>query len=304
MRFVMEFKLKMQIKKQFGTYLSPALVEKLQKNPGLLKLGGDERELSIMFTDVRGFTSISEHYGKNVQGLTMIMNRYMTAMTEAILKNDGTLDKYIGDAQMAFWNAPLDDPNHAKNAVKTALQMLKRLDTFNEEISKEGVPAFGMGLGINTGGVVVGNMGSTQRFDYTCLGDHVNLASRLEGQSKPYGVRIVIGTRTFEHIRNDYQCFELDCIAVKGKKDGTRIYTVLEKNLSESQYNIVVSGHFAFLNDYRMQRWDSAISHANELMTQNKEMKKYYEMMIERMLELRSSNLDKDWDGVYRATSK
>ena len=304
MRFVMEFKLKMQIKKQFGTYLSPALVEKLQKNPGLLKLGGDERELSIMFTDVRGFTSISEHYGKNVQGLTMIMNRYMTAMTEAILKNDGTLDKYIGDAQMAFWNAPLDDPNHAKNAVKTALQMLKRLDTFNEEISKEGVPAFGMGLGINTGGVVVGNMGSTQRFDYTCLGDHVNLASRLEGQSKPYGVRIVIGTRTFEHIRNDYQCFELDCIAVKGKKDGTRIYTVLEKNLNESQYNIVVSGHVAFLNDYRMQRWDSAISHANELMTQNKEMKKYYEMMIERMLELRSSNLDKDWDGVFRATSK
>lgn len=304
MRFVMEFKLKMQIKKQFGTYLSPALVEKLQKNPGLLKLGGDERELSIMFTDVRGFTSISEHYGKNVQGLTMIMNRYMTAMTEAILKNDGTLDKYIGDAQMAFWNAPLDDPNHAKNAVKTALQMLKRLDTFNEEISKEGVPAFGMGLGINTGGVVVGNMGSTQRFDYTCLGDHVNLASRLEGQSKPYGVRIVIGTRTFEHIRNDYQCFELDCIAVKGKKDGARIYTVLENKLSESQYNTVVSGHFAFLNDYRMQRWDGAISHANELMTQNKEMKKYYEMMIERILELRNSNLDKDWDGVFRATSK
>jgi adenylate cyclase len=304
MRFVMEFKLKTQIKKQFGTYLSPALVEKLQKNPGLLKLGGDERELSIMFTDVRGFTSISEHYGKNVQGLTMIMNRYMTAMTEAILKNDGTLDKYIGDAQMAFWNAPLDDPNHAKNAVKTALQMLKRLDTFNEEISKEGVPAFGMGLGINTGGVVVGNMGSAQRFDYTCLGDHVNLASRLEGQSKPYGVRIVIGPRTHEHVLKDYQCFELDCIAVKGKKDGVTIYTLLENNLSESDYKIIVSGHFAFLNDYRMQRWDNAISHANELMTQNKELKKYYEMMIERMLELCNSNLDKDWDGVFRATSK
>lgn len=304
MRFVMEFKLKMQIKKQFGTYLSPALVEKLQKNPGLLKLGGDERELSIMFTDVRGFTSISEHYGKNVQGLTMIMNRYMTAMTEAILKNDGTLDKYIGDAQMAFWNAPLDDPNHAKNAVKTALQMLKRLDTFNEEISKEGVPAFGMGLGINTGGVVVGNMGSTQRFDYTCLGDHVNLASRLEGQSKPYGVRIVIGPRTHEHVLKDYQCFELDCIAVKGKKDGVRIYTLLENRLSESDYKTIVSGHVAFLNDYRMQTWDIAISHANELIKQNKELKKYYEMMIERILELRISNLDKDWDGVFRATSK
>jgi adenylate cyclase len=304
MRFVMEFKLKQQIKKQFGTYLSPALVEKLQKNPGLLKLGGDERELSIMFTDVRGFTSISEHYGKNVQGLTMIMNRYMTAMTQAILDNDGTLDKYIGDAQMAFWNAPLDDPNHAKNAVKTALQMLKRLDSFNEEISKEGVPAFGMGLGINTGGVVVGNMGSTQRFDYTCLGDHVNLASRLEGQSKPYGVRIIIGPRTYEHVRNDYQCFELDCIAVKGKKEGVRIYTLLENNLSETAHGIVISGHIAFLNDYRIQRWDNAISHANELMKQNKEMKKYYEMMIERINELRTQNLDKDWDGVYRATSK
>ncbi len=304
MRFVMEFKLKMQIKKQFGTYLSPALVEKLQKNPGLLKLGGDERELSIMFTDVRGFTSISEHYGKNVQGLTMIMNRYMTAMTQAILDNDGTLDKYIGDAQMAFWNAPLDDPDHAKNAVKTAMTMLKRLDLFNEEISKEGVPAFGMGLGINTGAVVVGNMGSTQRFDYTCLGDHVNLASRLEGQSKPYGVRIVIGPRTYEHVKNDYQCFELDCIAVKGKKEGVHIYTILENKLNDISYGVVVAGHYAFLNDYRNQKWDNAISHANELMKQNKEMKKYYEMMVERITELRAQNLDSNWDGVYRATSK
>ena len=304
MRFVMEFKLKMQIKKQFGTYLSPALVEKLQKNPGLLKLGGDERELSIMFTDVRGFTSISEHYGKNVQGLTMIMNRYMTAMTQAILDNDGTLDKYIGDAQMAFWNAPLDDPHHAKNAVKTAMSMLKRLDSFNEEISKEGVPPFGMGLGINTGAVVVGNMGSTQRFDYTCLGDHVNLASRLEGQSKPYGVRIVLGPETARHVQNDYQLFELDLIAVKGKKEGVRIFTVLETPLSaEDKVHILVS-HQMFLQDYRSQQWNNAIHHAKELIKYNKELKKYYEMMIERIGELREQNLDKDWDGVFRATSK
>ena len=127
-KFVSEFLQKQQIKKQFGTYLSPALVEKLQKNPELLTLGGESRELSIMFTDVRGFTSISEHYGKNVQGLTQIMNRYMTAMTAKILENNGTLDKYIGDAQMAFWNAPLDDADHAKHAVKTALQMLGNLD--------------------------------------------------------------------------------------------------------------------------------------------------------------------------------
>ena len=303
-RFIMEFKLKQQIKKQFGTYLAPALVEKLQKNPGLLKLGGDERELSIMFTDVRGFTTISEHYGKNVQGLTMIMNRYMTAMTQAILENDGTLDKYIGDAQMAFWNAPLDDPDHAKNAVKTALQMLKRLDIFNEEISKEGVPPFGMGLGINTGSVVVGNMGSTQRFDYTCLGDHVNLASRLEGQSKPYGVRIIIGPRTYEHVKDNYQCFELDCIAVKGKKEGVRIYTVLEHELGVVEKKSIIAMHHALLQNYRIQKWDEAILLAESLIKHNKELKKYYEMMIERINELRNQNLDSNWDGVYRATSK
>ena len=132
--FARENRLKQQIRKQFITYLSPALVSQLQKNPERLILGGDERELSIMFTDVRGFTTISEHYGSNVQGLTQIMNRYMTAMTAKIIENNGTLDKYIGDAQMAFWNAPLDNPNHAKDAAKTALSMLKELDAFNEEI--------------------------------------------------------------------------------------------------------------------------------------------------------------------------
>lgn len=205
---------------------------------------------------------------------------------------------------MAFWNAPLDDPNHAKNAVKTALQMLKRLDAFNEEISKEGVPAFGMGLGINTGNVVVGNMGSVQRFDYTCLGDHVNLASRLEGQSKPYGVRIILGPQTYEHVKKEQQCFELDMIAVKGKKEGVRIYTLLEHKMDDGSYGIVIAGHYAFLRDYRNQKWDNAVSHAKELMRQNKELKKYYEMMIERIAELREQNLDSSWDGVYKATSK
>ena len=180
----------------------------MQKNPELLKLGGEEQPLTIMFTDVRGFTAISEHYGKNVQGLTKIMNRYMTAMTRTILENKGTLDKYIGDAQMAFWNAPIKNPDHAKLAVKTALTMLEDLNEFNEQIKKEGVPPFGMGLGINSGVVVVGNMGSEQRFDYTCLGDAVNLASRLEGQSKNYGVKIVIGEETAKLIKGEYDLFE------------------------------------------------------------------------------------------------
>lgn len=290
-KFVSEFLQKQQIKKQFGTYLSPALVAKLQKNPELLTLGGESRELSIMFTDVRGFTSISEHYGKDVQGLTKIMNRYMTAMTAKIIENNGTLDKYIGDAQMAFWNAPLDEPNHAKMAVKTALQMMESLDEFNKEVTAEGIPAFGMGLGINTDIVVVGNMGSNQRFDYTCLGDGVNLASRLEGQSKNYGVRIVLGTKTASLVKDEYPVVELDCIAVKGKTEGVTIYTV---------GNTINYKHDMYLESYYRGDWNRAKKICKELINETTDVKHYYECMLERLEE----GLPANWDGVYRATSK
>jgi len=291
-KFISELNQKLQIKKQFGTYLSPAMVEKLQKDPSLLKLGGDSRELSIMFTDVRGFTTISEHYGKDVQGLTKIMNRYMTAMTRKIIDNNGTLDKYIGDAQMAFWNAPLDDKDHAINAVKTGLEMLDDLDRFNEEITKEGIPAFGMGLGINTGIVVVGNMGSEQRFDYTCLGDAVNLASRLEGQSKNYGVRIVLGTDTAKYAKEKYPVVEMDCIAVKGKTEGVKIYTI---------GNTVKHAHDEYLKEYYRGNWDKAIKWAKDLVEDDSvTIKQYYMNMIERMEE----GLPANWDGTFRATSK
>lgn len=291
-KFISELNQKLQIKKQFGTYLSPAMVEKLQKNPELLKLGGETRELSIMFTDVRGFTTISEHYGKNVQGLTQIMNRYMTAMTAKIIENEGTLDKYIGDAQMAFWNAPLDDKDHAINAVKTGLDMLEDLDEFNKEIAKENIPAFGMGLGINTGDVVVGNMGSSQRFDYTCLGDSVNLASRLEGQSKNYGVRIVLGPKTAEYVKDTYPVVEMDCIAVKGKTEGVKIYTVGKT---------VAYMHEEFLKNYYRGSWKEAMRWA-KMMVNNDEVtiKEYYEKMIERLEE----GIPPEWDGTYKATSK
>ena len=289
-KFISEFLQKQQIKKQFGTYLSKALVEKLQKNPELLVLGGESKELSIMFTDVRGFTAISEHYGTDVQGLTKIMNRYMTAMTEKILTNNGTLDKYIGDAQMAFWNAPVEEINHAKLAVKTALEMMNSLDTFNEIVTKEGVPAFGMGLGINTGTVVVGNMGSDQRFDYTCLGDTVNLASRLEGQSKPYGVRIVLGPLTAERVKDEYPVIELDCIAVKGKKIGVRIYTLGDETIE----------HKNFLEDYYNGDWIDAIETLKVLIKKKTPLQQYYVNMLERLEEGKPEN----WNGTYVATSK
>jgi adenylate cyclase len=306
-RALEEFRLKQQIKKQFGTYLSPAMVEKLQKNPDLLKLGGETRELSIMFTDVRGFTTISEHYGSNVQGLTKIMNRYMTAMTAKILENNGTIDKYIGDAQMAFWNAPLDDSEHAINAVKTAFEMFKDLERFNNEIAAEGIPPFGMGLGINTGSVVVGNMGSDQRFDYTCLGDSVNLAARLEGQSKPYGVRLVIGQNTNELVKDTFFTVELDYIAVKGKKEGVRIYTVIEEKESTLRSKLFTERelHNKMLSYYRSRSWDQAIAMCKTLTSSfDHQMKDYYLMWVERCQELKQNDPGPQWDSVYRATSK
>jgi adenylate cyclase len=298
-KFISEYMQKQQIKKQFGTYLSPDLVARLQRQPELLKLGGESRELSIMFTDVRGFTTISEHYGEDVQGLTSIMNRYMTVMTRAILENNGTLDKYIGDAQMAFWNAPLDNNKHALDAVRTAFQMLKDLETFNEEVTKEGIPAFGMGLGINTATVVVGNMGSDQRFDYTCLGDGVNLAARLEGQTKPYGVKLIVGPQTAESIGNVYQVVELDLIAVKGKTEPAQIYTVLD--VADPAGELL---HKKFLDLYRRGMWDAAINLIKDLKRcWNEELNAYYDMMEQRIYDLKTDEPLK-WDGIYRATSK
>jgi len=225
-----------------------------------------------------------------VQGLTKIMNRYMTAMTREILNNKGTIDKYIGDAQMAFWNAPLDDWDHAENAVWTGIKMLDSLDKFNEEVQQEGIPAFGMGLGINTAEVVVGNMGSDQRFDYTCLGDGVNLAARLEGQSKTYGVRIVLGPETARRVKDKINVFELDCIAVKGKTIGVKIYTVAK----ESEH------HRQFLESYYEGDWTEALKRLDTAKEFHEDMSEYYANMKARI----ESGKPKDWDGTFRATTK
>lgn len=260
-----------------------------------------------MFTDVRGFTGISEHYGKDVQGLTKIMNRYMTAMTRKILENNGTLDKYIGDAQMAFWNAPLDETIHCKESVKAALEMLDELKVFNDVITKEGIPAFGMGVGINTGVVVVGNMGSEQRFDYTCLGDAVNLASRLEGQSKNYGVMLVIGPITESRLEGTAFSLELDLIAVKGKKDAVRIFTAFYNppEAEMAQWLSDKEEHNQMLKIYRNQDWTKALKVVESLKGKfNGQMDNYYEHWIERIHDMAKSGLPRDWDGVYRATSK
>lgn len=293
-KFVSEFLQKQQIKKQFGSYLSPDLVAKLQKQPDLLRLGGTKQPLSIMFTDVRGFTTISEHYGDDVEGLTSIMNRYMTAMTKSILKNNGTLDKYIGDAQMAFWNAPIENHNHVDDALTTALEMLEELNEFNQIMDDEKIPPFGMGIGINTGTVVVGNMGSDQRFDYTCLGDAVNLAARLEGQSKSYGVDLVLGQRVVDYSKREYGFVELDKIAVKGKTKPETIYTLLESAVNHYK------GHTDFLTAYYNGDWKTASKMVTQLKKINPQLSNYYALMNERI----KKGCPKDWKGYYVATSK
>jgi adenylate cyclase len=304
-KFAKENALKKQIKKQFEHYLSPDFIKELQKNPGMLKLGGDTRKLSILFSDIRGFTTISEYYKTNPQGLTRLINRYMTPMTATIMERKGTIDKYIGDAIMAFWGAPLDVPDQADLAVEASMDMVNRLNALNEELRKEGIPELGMGVGINTGEVVVGNMGSDQRFDYTCLGDAVNLSSRLEGQSKPYGVQLVVGQETEKLLSRLWAILELDCIAVKGKAEGINIYTVIGKTMDINSFDSDKETHDEMIRAYRKQQWPKAIKLCKGLEGKfDGKMDKYYHAILERIEELKTAELPADWDGVYRATSK
>lgn len=200
-KFLNEFFQKQQIKKQFGTYLSPALVEKLQKNPELLTLGGESKELSIYFSDIRSFTTLSEHYKTDPMGLTNLITRYMDKMLPIIMKNDGTVGKLIGDAIMAWWGAPIDIENHASMALKSALEMEIALNELNNELLAEGKPPLQVGAGISTGDVFIGNMGSSDRFSYDILGDEVNLAARLEGQTKSYGVSLILSENTINRLK-------------------------------------------------------------------------------------------------------
>ncbi len=219
--YAKENKLRLQIKKQFEHYLSPDMVKKLQKNPSLLKLGGERKELTFLFSDIRGFTPISESMKGNPEKLTKYVNKFLTAMTDIILKNGGTIDKYMGDCIMAFWNAPIDTPNHKQLAVLSASQMRSKLKEMND--NGEFIPPCNIGIGINTGDCLVGNMGSEQRFDYSVIGDAVNLASRLEGVSKNYDTNIIISEYTKEDNMN---CYKLDDVQVKGKEEKVSIYSI------------------------------------------------------------------------------
>jgi adenylate cyclase len=221
--FITQYLLRLQIKQQFGTYVSPALVKKLQDDPTLLRLGGETKRLTFLFSDIRGFTPISEKYQKDPQGLTHLINRFLDNQTEIILKHEGTIDKYMGDCIMAFWNAPLDVEEQERKATECAIEMRIALGELNEKLREEGLDEINTGAGINTGPCVVGNFGSSTRFDYSVLGDAVNLAARLESSCKEYDADLIIS----EHSLVDGFDYEfLAEVTVKGKTEPVKIYTI------------------------------------------------------------------------------
>jgi adenylate cyclase len=299
-----------QVRGAFSRYMSPALVERLAEHPEQLKLGGETRDMTIMFCDIRGFTTISEQY--DAQGLTSMLNRFLTPMTELILDREGTIDKYMGDAIMAFWNAPLDDPDHADHACRTALAMIARLKELNGEWRKaaeaEGKPfhPINIGVGLNTGSCSVGNMGSDQRFDYSVIGDDVNLASRLEGQSKTYGVDIVVGENTRAKA-DGFAALELDLLRVKGKLKPVRIYSLLgdEAAGGTPEFAALAEIHDAMLEAYRTQQWDEAERLAGACRAKAEgRLDGLYALYLERIALYRREPPPAGWDGVTVALTK
>ena len=285
--YAAEFRLRQGITRAFSQYLSPVLVERLASDPAQLRLGGERRTLTILFCDVRGFTTISERLKDDPQRLTTLINRLLNPLSAVILAAGGTIDKYIGDAIMAFWNAPLDDPEHAEKAVSAAIGMLAAVDALNAELAAEASAAgetpieIRIGVGINTGDCVVGNMGSDVRFNYSVLGDPVNLASRLEGETKVYGVPILIGDETARRLSGRYPAIELDRVLVKGKTEAAVVHTVL-REATTGPITIdaeVRAAHQAFLDDFYAGRKPDAAARIDRLARRLPALATYYERM-------------------------
>jgi adenylate cyclase len=312
--FVKEQAQRRQIRSAFSQYLSPALVEQLAHAPEKLVLGGEEREMTIMFSDVRGFTSISESYKHDPQGLTALMNRFLTPLTNAILASKGTIDKYMGDAIMAFWNAPLDDPQHEINACEAAVDMLERIDELNHQReleAKQGGHIYiplNVGVGLNTGVCVVGNMGSDLRFDYSVLGDSVNLASRLEGQSKEYGFPIIVGSKTALAAKDKFAILELDFIMVKGKKEPEVIYAiagredVAQSGRFQRQRNLTIE----MLGCYRGRDWGGALAaiERGRKSDDARALELLYNLYEARILNYQKNPPPDDWNGAFALLTK
>ncbi len=300
-RYLTEERERKKIRGAFTYYVSSSVVNEMLKSPEKLKLGGDKKDLSVLFSDIRGFTTISE--GLTPEDLVHLLNEYLTVMTDIVFKYEGTLDKYMGDAIMAVYGAPLDQPDHPSRACASALDMMEKLKKLNEKWIREGKTPLDIGIGINTGMMMVGNMGSDQRFDYTVMGDAVNLSSRLEGANKTYKTHILISEHTYERIRDEFACMELDSVRVKGKKLPVKIFQLVgQKDIPASQKEAMNTFHKA-LQLYKQQAWDEAIE-TFETITILDESIHAAELYIKRSLDLKSNPPGSDWDGVFVMKTK
>jgi adenylate cyclase len=303
-----------RIRSAFSQYLSPNLVEQLASSPQKLVLGGEERDMTVLFSDVRGFTAIAESFGDNPQGLTSLMNRFLTPLTNRILANQGTIDKYMGDAIMAFWNAPLDDPRHESHACNAALEMLEHVDVLNREREREASESgirfipIRVGIGINTGRCVVGNMGSDLRFQYTVMGDSVNLASRLEGQTALHGVSLLIGSKTRQAVADEFATLQVDSILVKGKAGVETIFTIVgRRDVADSREFMMLKELWQSMHVcYRKQDW----SGASQLLDECRPLMRPFgieelaNVYVQRISEFRENPPPEHWDGVFVAQTK
>lgn len=299
--FFVESRSKRQFTELFGQYVPPELVDEMARNPESYSMEGRRAELSVLFSDIRGFTTISE--GMQPEELANLMNEYLGAMTDVVQTHRGTLDKYIGDAIMAFWGAPIDDPQHARNAVLTALDMQRALVPLNKELSAKGRPHIAIGVGVNTGMMTVGDMGSPVRKAYTVLGDSVNLASRLEGITKTYGVGVVVGEATREQLRKEFVFRELDRVRVKGKEEPVAIFEPigLEGEVNGEALETVKLWN-TVLRAYRSQDWDQAELQLLNLSRMS--LHPLYALYSERIAYYRQHPPGEGWDGVTTFETK
>ena len=288
-----------KVRTAFSQYLAPAMVEKLAQSSESLVLGGERKEMTFLFSDIRGFTAISEKYQQDPEGLTELINQLLTVLSNEILATEGTIDKYMGDCIMAFWNAPTDQLDHRDRALQSAFAMQKALTQLNLDLGRSEQDKLSVGIGINSGQCTVGNMGSEDRFDYTVLGDAVNLASRLEGQCSHYGFEMILGEETVKTLQG-HQIVELDLLAVKGKSQPVKIYTALE-NFDQSNF---IKDHNEFLSQYRAQKWQEALDHIKKYQSQIHEFHLYYDLFLRRINELKENPPENDWQGVFVADFK
>ncbi|MBI3773488.1 MAG: adenylate/guanylate cyclase domain-containing protein [Gammaproteobacteria bacterium] len=299
--FIRENRKRVQLKNVFGQYVPPQLVETMSQNPEAYSFEGESREMTVLFADIRGFTTLSESLSPN--DLRKLLNRYFTAMTEIIFKHQGTIDKYVGDMIMAFWGAPVNDSDHAKHAIEAALEMLAKTDELKPQLLADGFPEINIGIGLNTGMMNVGDMGSSYRRAYTVLGDNVNLASRLEGLTKYYGAGLVVGERTRETADN-FVFRQLDQVKVKGKTSGVKVFQPICSQQAASIELISELQHYnEALSAYYQRNWEQAQNLFGELHQSHPQIH-LYELYLERIEHLKKRNPGPEWDGVYERREK